>query len=100
MPNIPETVAAFLACASIGAIWSAAAPEFGVQSVVDRFAQIDPKVLIAVDGSRYGGNDCDVVELSHLALPFGPACLRRSGCRDSPSARSCPSHRRSRLVTV
>lgn len=43
MPNIPETVAASLACASIGAIWSAAAPEFGVQSVVDRFAQIDPQ---------------------------------------------------------
>jgi len=59
MPNIPETVAAFLACASIGAIWSSAAPEFGARSVIDRFAQIEPKVLLAVDGYRYGGKDFD-----------------------------------------
>jgi acetoacetyl-CoA synthetase len=59
MPNIPETVAAFLACASIGAVWSSAAPEFGVRSVVDRFAQIEPKVLLAIDGYRYGGKDHD-----------------------------------------
>src|SRR4029450_11943058 len=44
-----------LAVASIGAIWSSCAPEFGVSSVVDRFAQIEPKVLVAVDGYRYGG---------------------------------------------
>ena len=55
MPNIPETVAAFLACASIGAIWSSAAPEFGARSVIDRFAQVEPKVLLAIDGYRYGG---------------------------------------------
>jgi len=59
LPNIPETVAAFLGCASIGAIWSSCAPEFGVRSVVDRFAQIEPKVLLAVDGYRYGGRDFD-----------------------------------------
>ena len=59
MPNIPETLAAFLACASIGAVWSSAAPEFGARSVVDRFAQIEPKVLLAVDGYRYGGRDFD-----------------------------------------
>ena len=59
MPNIPETVAAFLACASIGAIWSAAAPEFGARSVIDRFAQIEPKVMLAIDGYRYGGKDFD-----------------------------------------
>ena len=59
MPNIPETVAAFLATASIGAVWSSAAPEFGARSVVDRFAQIEPKVLLAVDGYRYGGRDHD-----------------------------------------
>jgi acetoacetyl-CoA synthetase len=59
MPNIPETVAAFLACASLGAIWSSAAPEFGARSVVDRFGQIRPKVLLAVDGYRYGGRDFD-----------------------------------------
>ena len=59
MPNIPETVAALLACASIGAVWSSAAPEFGVRSVVDRFSQIEPSVLLAVDGYRYGGKDYD-----------------------------------------
>ena len=57
LPNIPETVVAFLATASLGAIWSSAAPEFGARSVVDRFAQIEPKVLLAVDGYRYGGRD-------------------------------------------
>jgi acetoacetyl-CoA synthetase len=63
MPNIPETVAALLACASIGAIWSSAAPEFGARSVVDRFAQIEPKVLLAIDGYRYGGKDYDRREI-------------------------------------
>jgi acetoacetyl-CoA synthetase len=55
LPNVPETVIAMLAVASIGAIWSSCAPEFGVSSVVDRFAQIEPKVLVAVDGYRYNG---------------------------------------------
>lgn len=59
LPNLPETVAALFACASLGATWSSAAPEFGVRSVVDRFAQIEPKVLLAVDGYRYGGKDFD-----------------------------------------
>ncbi|HTE69122.1 MAG TPA: acetoacetate--CoA ligase [Actinomycetes bacterium] len=56
LPNVPETVVAMLATASIGAIWSSCAPEFGVSSVVDRFAQIEPKVLVAVDGYRYNGS--------------------------------------------
>jgi acetoacetyl-CoA synthetase len=59
MPNIPETLVAFLAVASIGAIWSSAAPEFGARSVIDRFAQIEPKLLLAVDGYRHGGKDFD-----------------------------------------
>jgi acetoacetyl-CoA synthetase len=59
MPNIPETLIAFLAVASIGAIWSSAAPEFGARSVIDRFAQIEPKVMLAVDGYRHGGKDFD-----------------------------------------
>jgi len=59
MPNLPETVAAFLATASLGAVWSSAAPEFGARSVVDRFSQIEPKLLLAVDGYRYGGRDYD-----------------------------------------
>jgi acetoacetyl-CoA synthetase len=59
MPNVPETVVAFLACASIGAVWSSCAPEFGTPTVVDRFKQIEPKVLIATEGYRYGGKDFD-----------------------------------------
>jgi len=59
LPNIPETTAAFLACASLGATWSSCSPDFGARSVVDRFAQIEPKVLLAVDGYRYGGKDFD-----------------------------------------
>jgi acetoacetyl-CoA synthetase len=59
MPNIPEATIAFLASASIGAVWSSCSPDFGPASVVDRFAQIEPKVLFAVDGYRYGGKDFD-----------------------------------------
>jgi acetoacetyl-CoA synthetase len=59
VPNIPEAIVAFLATASLGAVWSSASPDFGPRSVVDRFAQIEPKVLIAVDGYRYGGKDFD-----------------------------------------
>jgi acetoacetyl-CoA synthetase len=59
LPNIPEAMAAFFACASIGAVWSSCSPDFGVRSVVDRFAQIEPRVLLAVDGYRYGGRDFD-----------------------------------------
>jgi acetoacetyl-CoA synthetase len=61
--NIHETLTAFLACASIGAIWSSCAPEFGIMSVIDRFKQIEPKVLFAVDGYRYGGKDFDRLEV-------------------------------------
>jgi acetoacetyl-CoA synthetase len=63
IPNIPEAVAGLLACASIGAIWSSCSPDFGARSVVDRFAQIEPKVLIAVDGYRYGGKDFDRMDV-------------------------------------
>src|SRR3954465_7684389 len=63
MPNIPETIAAFLATASLGAVWSSCSPDFGARSVVARFAQIEPKVLLAVDGYRYGGKDHDRREL-------------------------------------
>ena len=79
MPNIPETISAFLACASIGAIWSAAAPEFGSRTVVDRFSQIEPKVLLAIDGYRYGGKDFDrtetVAEIA-AAIPSHPRVIR------------------------
>lgn len=59
LPNIPETTVAFLAAASLGAIWSSCAPEFGTRSVVDRFQQIEPKVLLAVDGYQYNGRPFD-----------------------------------------
>jgi acetoacetyl-CoA synthetase len=59
LPNIPETIAAFLAVAGLGAVWSSCSPDFGARSVVDRFAQIEPSVLLAVDGYRYGGKDYD-----------------------------------------
>ena len=59
LPNIPEAAAAFLACASIGAIWSSCSPDFGSRSVTDRFAQIEPSVLLSVDGYRYAGKDYD-----------------------------------------
>jgi acetoacetyl-CoA synthetase len=59
LPNIPEAIVAFLATASIGAVWSSCSPDFGPASVIDRFAQIEPKVLFSVDGYRYGGKDFD-----------------------------------------
>ncbi len=68
MPNIPETIIALLAVASIGAIWSSAAPEFGARSVIDRFAQIEPKVLLAVDGYRHGGKDFDRTAVAQSIL--------------------------------
>jgi acetoacetyl-CoA synthetase len=72
LPNVAEAVAALLATASIGAIWSCVAPEMGAASTVDRFRQIEPKLLLAVDGYRYNGRDFDrrpaVAELA-AALP-------------------------------
>jgi len=59
LPNIPETLVAFLATASLGAIWASCAPEFGTRSVLDRFSQIDPKVLLTIDGYRYGAKPID-----------------------------------------
>ncbi len=59
LPNIPEAVIALLAVSSMGAIWSSSSPDFGAGSVVDRFKQIEPKVLITVDGYSYGGKDYD-----------------------------------------
>jgi acetoacetyl-CoA synthetase len=72
LPNVAEATIAFLATASIGAIWSSASPDFGAGSLIDRFAQIGPKVLICVDGYRYGGKDFDrtpVVKQLQEAMP-------------------------------
>jgi len=59
IPNIPEAIIAFLACAAIGATWSSCSPDFGTRSVIDRFKQIEPKVLLTVDGYQYGGKSFD-----------------------------------------
>ena len=59
LPNIPAATEAFLACSAIGATWSSCSPDFGASSVIDRFAQIKPKVIFAVDGYRYGGKPFD-----------------------------------------
>jgi acetoacetyl-CoA synthetase len=56
MPNVPETSIAMMATVAIGAVWSSAAPEFGVKTVIERFSQIEPKVLFA-DGYRFAGKD-------------------------------------------
>ncbi len=77
MPNIPETIAAFLATASLGAVWSSAAPEFGARSVIDRFQQIEPKVLLATDGYRYGGKDFDRTAIvEEIAREIGAPVVR------------------------
>lgn len=89
MPNIPETLIAMLATLSIGAIWSVAAPEFGAATLIDRFGQIEPRLVFVADGYRFGGRDFDrrdeiaqilsalpviehVVVLPHLGTGFRP----------------------------
>jgi len=62
MPNIPETIIAMLAAASLGAIWSSTSPDFGIKGVLDRFSQIEPKVIFAVDGYFYNGKHFDSQE--------------------------------------
>lgn len=59
IPNIPQALVAFLATASLGAVWSSCSPDFGSPSVIDRFKQIEPKVLFAIDGYQYGGKPFD-----------------------------------------
>ena len=82
MPNTPETLMAFLAAASIGAVWSSCAPEFGSRSVIDRFRQIEPKVLFAADGYAYGGvwhDRARVVDEIRNALPSLEATVVLTG---------------------
>jgi len=73
LPNTPQTIVAFLAVASIGAVWSACAPDMGELAVLDRFRQIEPKVLIAVDGYRYGGKVFDRRALLQAVLEQLPS---------------------------
>jgi acetoacetyl-CoA synthetase len=88
IPNIPEALVAFLACAGIGAVWSCCSPDFGIRSVIDRFKQIEPKVLLAVDGYGYGGKTFDcmpaVVEItSNLTSLTHTVLVGSSGGRDA-----------------
>ena len=62
MPNVPETVIAMLAASSLGAIWSSCSPDFGVKGVLDRFGQIEPRILFCADGYRYAGKEIDCLE--------------------------------------
>ncbi|HLJ12707.1 MAG TPA: acetoacetate--CoA ligase [Planctomycetaceae bacterium] len=62
VPNLPETVVAMLAAASLGATWSSCSPDFGVQGILDRFGQIEPKILFAADGYIYDGREFDSLE--------------------------------------
>ena len=64
LPNVPEAVVGLLATASLGAIWSSCSPDFGARSVIDRFAQIEPKVLIACDGYGYNGKEYSRAEMT------------------------------------
>ena len=81
LPNVPECAVAMLATTAIGAIWSSAAIDFGVRTVVDRFQQIAPKVLIAADGYHFGGKVFDrrreVAEIARRCR----RCRRSSGCQ-------------------
>jgi acetoacetyl-CoA synthetase len=78
LPNVPEALISLLAAASLGAIWSSCSPDFGGRSVIDRFAQIEPKVLIACDGYAYNGKEYSRAEMLDdvlTALPGPPAVV-------------------------
>ena len=76
LPNLPESVAAMLATASLGAIWSSCSPDFGVQGVLDRFGQIEPKVLFCADGYLYAGKEYDSQEKVREILAQLPTVRR------------------------
>ena len=76
VPNIPEVVVAMLATASIGAVWSSCSPDFGAQGVLDRFGQIEPKILVIADGYRYSGKKIDVIARTAAFLPSLPGVER------------------------
>jgi acetoacetyl-CoA synthetase len=101
-PNIPETLTAFIATASLGAIWSTCAPEFGVRSVIDRFSQIEPKVMLAVGGYGYRSKYVDRREevaairaglptLEHVVwVPYGEARVEQASTWDELLAEPAP----------
>jgi acetoacetyl-CoA synthetase len=73
LPNMPETIVAMLATTALGAVWSSASPDFGVQGVVDRFGQIAPKVLVCVDGYWYNGKAVDCMAKNAEAVALLPS---------------------------
>jgi acetoacetyl-CoA synthetase len=77
LPNRPEAIVGMLATASLGAVWSSASPDFGVEGVVDRFGQIEPKVLIGIDGYRYAGKRIDLRERFAAIAARLPTLTRR-----------------------
>jgi acetoacetyl-CoA synthetase len=89
--NVPEAVIGLLAAASLGAIWSSCSPDFGVPSVVDRFAQIEPTVLIACDGYVYAGREfllAPIRRRPRIKMPWPiPACPATSAGSGEPDAR-------------
>ena len=76
LPNLPETLIAMLATTALGAIWSSASPDFGVQGVLDRFGQIEPKVLICVDGYWYNGKPVDCLAKNAEIVAQMPSLLK------------------------
>jgi acetoacetyl-CoA synthetase len=76
LPNMPEAVIAMLAAASLGAVWSSCSPDFGVQGVIDRFGQIEPKILFAVDGYHYNGKTHDCLSKLREIAPRLPSLER------------------------
>lgn len=76
LPNLPETLVAMLATTALGAIWSSASPDFGVQGVLDRFGQIAPKVLVCVDGYWYNGKPVDCLEKNAEVVARMPSLLK------------------------
>ena len=89
MPNVPETIVVFLAAASLGAIWSVCSPDMGPVAVLDRFRQIEPKLLIACDGYRYGGVAHDRRALLHQLLAELPSVQHAVLWREPGSRPTC-----------
>jgi acetoacetyl-CoA synthetase len=102
LPNITETAVAYLATLSLGAVWASCAPEFGHRAIIDRFSQIEPKVLLAVPGYVFGGKPIDRTEevvdiraalpsVEHVvAVPYGPGAIPDAISWDELVAEHCP----------
>ena len=94
MPNIPETIAGMIATASIGAIWSCCAPEFGVAATIDRIGQVKPKLLLTADGYLYGGRRFDLIDKVGMlarALPSLETVVVVENMQPRPVIDSIPS---------